>query len=102
MHDGIVSRSLRYIASGFSVRAPSVNATVGDVGETRTSKRSNALCVLADQHRANALRLAVVRVVVAGRQRVRADHDPALRLLAEALVARALVELEPVVPVGER
>jgi len=42
MHDGIVSRSLRYIASGFAVFAPSSNATVGDVGETRTSKRSNA------------------------------------------------------------
>src|SRR5436190_5153677 len=42
MHDGIVSRSLRYIAIGFSVREPSGNATVGEVGVTSTSKRSNA------------------------------------------------------------
>src|SRR5438270_3904275 len=42
MHDGIVSRSERYMASGFSVRAPRGKATVGDVGDTSTSKRSNA------------------------------------------------------------
>src|SRR6266545_4390559 len=40
--DGIVSRSLRYIASGSCVFAPSANATVGDVGEARTSKRSSS------------------------------------------------------------
>ena len=101
-HDGIVSRSLRYIASGLSVRAPSLNATVGDVGETSTSKRSNDLGVLAREQRPHLLRLPVVRVVVAGRERVRADHDPALRLVAEALVARALVHLEPVARRGER
>src|SRR5919204_3534165 len=39
---GIVSTSARYIASGFAVFSPSLNATVGDVGLTRTSKRSNA------------------------------------------------------------
>ena len=45
MHDGIVSRSLRYITIGSAVFAPSGNATVGDVGVTRTSKRLNAsLC----------------------------------------------------------
>ena len=42
MHDGIVSRSFRYIASGFADFAPSSNATVGDVGVSSTSKRSNA------------------------------------------------------------
>src|SRR2546423_13419037 len=42
MFGGIVSTSARYIASGFSVRSPSLKATVGDVGETRTSKRSNS------------------------------------------------------------
>src|ERR671932_1649026 len=42
MFGGIVSTSERYMASGFSVRAPSGNATVGEVGETRTSKRSKA------------------------------------------------------------
>src|SRR6478752_873738 len=42
MHEGIVSRSLRYMASGFSVFAPSSNATVGLVGETSTSNCSKA------------------------------------------------------------
>ena len=42
MFGGIVSTSERYMASGFSVRAPSGNATVGEVGETSTSKRSKA------------------------------------------------------------
>ncbi len=70
------------------------NATVGDVGETSASKRSNARVVLALDHGPHLLRLAVVGVVVAGRERVRADHDPALRLVAEALVARALVHVE--------
>ena len=42
MLDGIVSRSAAYIASGFSVRAPSSKATVGEVGLTSTSKRSKA------------------------------------------------------------
>ena len=42
MFGGIVSTSERYMANGFSVRAPSGNATVGEVGETRTSKRSKA------------------------------------------------------------
>ena len=41
------------------------------------------LVVLALDHRAHLLRLPVVRVVVAGRERVRADHDAALRLVAE-------------------
>src|SRR3954466_14530145 len=39
MFGGIVNTSARYIASGFSVFAPSLNATVGDVGLTSTSKR---------------------------------------------------------------
>src|SRR3954451_1775694 len=42
MHEGIVRRSDAYIASGFAVFAPSSNATVGEVGDTSTSKRSNA------------------------------------------------------------
>jgi hypothetical protein len=40
--DGIVSRSAAYIASGLAVRAPSSNATVGDVGLTSTSNCSKA------------------------------------------------------------
>ena len=42
MFDGIVSRSAAYIASGLAVRSPSGKATVGDVGLTSTSKRSNS------------------------------------------------------------
>ena len=42
MQDGIVSRSQRYIASGSAALSPIGNATVGEVGETSTSKRSNA------------------------------------------------------------
>src|SRR6516162_9271340 len=42
MQDGIVSRSERYIAMGSAVRAPSGNATVGDVGETSASNVSNS------------------------------------------------------------
>ena len=37
--DGIVQTSLRYMASG-SALAPSSNAVVGEVGDSRTSKRS--------------------------------------------------------------
>jgi hypothetical protein len=48
MFDGIVSTSERYIASGFAVFAPSSKATVGEVGETRTSKsRKAAACSCA-------------------------------------------------------
>ena len=39
---GIVKMSDRYMASGSSVFSPIRNAVVGDVGETSTSKRSNA------------------------------------------------------------
>ena len=97
MQDGIVSRSERYIASGSAAFSPSLNATVGDVGETSTSKRSSG-GVLARDHRPHLLRLAVVGLVVAGRERVGAEHDPPLRLVAEAGVARPLDHL--VVAVG--
>ena len=89
MFGGIASTSLRYIASGLSVFAPSGNATVGDVGLTSRSNCSSAARELVADDRPHLLRLAVVRVVVAGRERVRAEHDPALRLVAEPRVARA-------------
>ena len=41
MHEGIVSRSFRYIASGSPTFSPSGNATVGLVGETIRSKDWN-------------------------------------------------------------
>ena len=44
--------------------------------------------VVADHERAHLLRLAVVRLVVAGRQRVGAEHDPALHLGSEPLPTR--------------
>ena len=48
--------------------------------------------VLLRDDGAHLLGLAVVGLVVAGRERVGADQDAALRLGAEALPARALVE----------
>jgi hypothetical protein len=39
---GIVKMSFRYIANGSSTLAPIGNAVVGDVGDTRMSKSSNA------------------------------------------------------------
>ena len=42
MFDGIVRRSERYIASGFSAFSPIRNATVGEVGLTIRSKCSKA------------------------------------------------------------
>jgi hypothetical protein len=41
-HDGMVSRSDAYIASGSAAFSPIRNATVGEVGQTSMSKRSNA------------------------------------------------------------
>ena len=54
-----------YIASGSSVRSPSVNATVGEVGEASDIDSANALGEVLDDQRAYPLRLAVVGVVVA-------------------------------------
>ena len=39
---GMVATSLRYIASGSSMRSPSLNGVVGAVGETSTSAFSKA------------------------------------------------------------
>ena len=93
MFGGIASTSLRYIASGLSVFAPSGNATVGDVGLTSRSNCSSAAANSCADDRPHLLRLAVVGLVVARRERVGAEHDPALRLVAEAGVARAHVHL---------
>ena len=88
--------SLTYMASGSWVREPTRKATVGDVGETIRSKRRKAVSKSSLTRRAHLLRLAVVGVVVAGRERVRADHDAPLDLRAETLAARALVHLDEV------
>src|SRR5438093_10262470 len=47
--------------------------------------------VFVTDDRANLLRLPVERLVVAGRERVGAEHDAPLRLVAEAVVAGAVV-----------
>src|SRR5207247_1239085 len=57
--------------------------------------------MLVANDRANLLSLAVERLVVAGRERVGAEHDPALGLVAEAVVAGAVVH-RPHVAVGRR
>ena len=91
MFGGIASTSERYMASGFSVLAPSGNATVGEVGRDQHVELLERGGELVADHRPHLLRLAVERFVVAGRERVRAEHDAALGLVAEALVARLLV-----------
>ena len=73
---------------GFS---PSWNAASARSARAITSQRSNARVEVAPDERAHLLRLDVVGVVVAGRQRVGAEHDAALHLGAEARVARRLV-----------
>ena len=83
----MVARSLRYIASGSSSFSPSWNAVVGAVGETSTSACSKAAVEVARDQGAHLLRLAVVGVVVAAGQRVGAEDDAALHLVAEAGLA---------------
>ena len=81
------------------MRSPSSNATVGDVGVTTKSTCSKAASKSCDDPRPHLLRRAVVRLVVAGREGVGADHDAALDLLAEALRPRQLVHAQQVVEV---
>ena len=86
-----------YIASGSAARAPSSKATEGEVGVSSRSKSSNAVVEVAGDQRPDALRLPVVGVVVARGERVGAEHDPPLDLVAEALRARLLVHRRQVV-----
>ena len=72
-------------------------ATVGEVGVSRRSQLLEGLLEIAPDERAHALRLAVVGVVVARRERVGADQAAALDLAAEAPPARGVVHLEDVV-----
>ena len=96
MFGGIVRTSQRYMASGLSAFSPIRKATVGEVGLTSTSKSLERGRELLPDHRPHLLRLTVVGVVVAGRERVRAEHDPALWLVAEPLPARAHVHVEQI------
>ena len=93
MFGGIVSTSQRYMASGSAVFAPSSNATVGDVGREQDVEALERRGVLLLDDRPYLLRLPVVGVVVAGRQRVRAEHDAAPGLGAEAVPPSALVHV---------
>ena len=88
--------SFRYIVIGSLVFAPSSKAGVGVVGPISTSTSPKARAKSAADQLPHLLRLEVVGVVVAGRQHVGAGHDAALHLGAEALAARALVEVEQV------
>ncbi len=85
MLTGIVQASWRYIATGSSILSPKRKATFGLVGATIASKpgRPDRVEVGLDE-RPHLLGLEVVGVVVAGREGVRAEHDPALDLGAEA------------------
>ena len=67
--------------------------TSGQVGVAITSQPRNAASKSRRKQRAHLLRLAVVGVVVAGREHVGAEQDAALHLGAEALRARAQVHL---------
>jgi len=87
MFEGIVSTSERYMASGFW----------GPLAEAERDRRRGRGCeqvealeegvVLLLDQRSHLLGLAVEGLVVAGRERVGNDACPALRLVAEALVA---------------
>ena len=66
------------------------NATVGEVGVSSRSQLSKALLEVAPDERAHALRLAVVGVVVARRERVGADQAAALDLAPEAALGASL------------
>ena len=89
--DGIVYTSHRYMARGLSVLAPSGKATVGVVGrEQDVGVLVGPGEVVGDQP-PDLQRLAVVGVVVAGRQGVRAEHDAPLHLGAEAGLTRGRV-----------
>ena len=94
---GTVKKSERYIASGSFVRSPSLKAAVGEVGVARKSNVSKARSKSCRDLRADLLRLPVVGVVVAGGERVGAEHDPALDLCAEAARAGALVHRAEVI-----
>ena len=84
------------MVTGSAVLAPSSNAG----GRRRRADQhvdfvEGALEIGADQL-PHALRLEIVGIVVAGRQHVGAGHDAALDLGAEALAARALIQVEQI------
>ncbi len=93
---GTVKKSLRYIASGSSVFSPSPKATEGEVGRDDEVELGEGGGEVGGDLGPHLLRLAVVGVVVAGGERVGAEHDPPLDLGAEALGPGLLVHLDHV------
>ena len=86
-----VKMSLRYISYGSDL-APSGNAVVGVVGvNSRCTPLSKTLGEVARDQAAHLLRLAIVGVVVAGREHVRAEEDAARDLRTEARGPRCFV-----------
>ena len=85
---GIVKTSDRYIASGSSARSPMPERRGGRRRRHQHVEVRERSLVVADDERPDLLRLPVIGVVVAGRQRVRAEHDPSLDLGPEPLAAR--------------
>ena len=80
-----VYRSTRYIASGSSAISPSLNA--GD-GRDRPGDQIDFLerpVEILPNQPPHLERLQIVRVVVAGAERVRAEHDPPLHFRAQIL-----------------
>ena len=93
---GTARKSWRYIASG----SDGLRAELE--GDGRRRRRRDEVEALergrevARDQRAHLLRAAVVGVVVARGERVGPEHDPALDLLAEALLARLRVHVQEV------
>ena len=76
--------SFMYMAIGSSIFAPRAKAVVGAVGAEQhvaATRRRGRRPRMSE--RADPLRLGVVGVVVAGGERVGAEHDAALHLGAE-------------------
>ena len=89
----MVKMSARYICSGSPVFSPSRKAGPGATGPATTSHRVEGGVEVAADEGAHLLGPQVVGVVVAGAERVGAEHDAPLRLGAEALLAALGVEL---------
>ena len=91
--DGIVRTSLRVHREWVRRARSDLECDRGRRRRDEEIELLERLAVLLDDQRPHPLRLPVEGVVVPGRERVRPEHDPALRLGAEALVARPVDHL---------
>ncbi len=87
------------MASGSAVRSPILKATVGEVGEIKQVEATEGPVEVLDDEGAGPLGLRVVGVVVAGGERIGAQHDAALHFGTEALAAGAHVHIVEVLGV---